>query len=73
MKQILKPLQGSPGQRNFILSARKVIESEMIFRKEGITMSGSPGYNEFARKVADPDKIKNIIKILKRSVTIDSW
>ena len=50
--------------KEFHLSARKVIESEMIFRKEGITMSGSPGYNEFSIKVADPEKIKNIIRIL---------
>ena len=59
------------GAKEFHLSARKVIESEMIFRKEGITMGGVPGYNEFTRKVADPDKIKSIISILKRSVTIN--
>ena len=53
------------GAKEFHLSARKVIESEMIFRKEGITMGGSPYYNEFARKVADPEKIKSIIKILR--------
>ena len=27
-------------------------------------MGNAPGYNEFTRKVADPDKIKNIIRIL---------
>jgi copper homeostasis protein len=53
------------GAKEFHLSARRVIESEMILRKEGITMSGLPGYNEFARKVADPGKIKNIIRILR--------
>jgi copper homeostasis protein len=53
------------GAKEFHLSARKAVESEMIFRKEGITMSGTPGYNEFARKVADPEKIKNIISILR--------
>jgi copper homeostasis protein len=52
------------GAREFHLSARKVIESQMKFRKKGITMSGSPSYNEFTRKVADPEKIKNIIRIL---------
>lgn len=53
------------GANEFHLSARKVVESEMIFRKEGITMSGLPGFNEFARKVADPEKIKTIIRILR--------
>ncbi len=52
------------GANEFHLSARKVVESEMIFRKEGITMTGMPGFNEYARKVADPEKIKNIIRIL---------
>jgi len=53
------------GAKEFHLSARKVIESDMIYRKEGITMSGAPEYNEFTRKVADPEKIKTIIRILR--------
>jgi copper homeostasis protein len=48
----------------FHLSARKVTDSLMTFRKKGITMGNSPGYDEFTRKVADPDKIKSIIRIL---------
>jgi copper homeostasis protein len=52
------------GADEFHLSARRVVESEMIFRKAGITMGGAPGYNEYSRKVADPEKIKGIIKIL---------
>ncbi len=52
------------GANEFHLSARKVVESKMIFRKTGITMGGMPGYNEYARKVADSEKIKGIIKIL---------
>lgn len=51
--------------KEFHLSARKVIDSLMIYRKEGITMGNVPGYNEYMRKVADPDKIKTIIRILK--------
>jgi copper homeostasis protein len=53
------------GASEFHLSARKVIESSMTYRKGGITMGNISGYNEFTRKVADPDKIKNIIRILK--------
>ena len=53
------------GASEFHLSARKVTESLMTFRKERITMGNAPGYNEFTGKVADVDKIKNIIRILK--------
>ena len=53
------------GAKEFHLSARKVIDSEMIFRKQGIIMGNTDGYNEFSRKVADPDRIKSIINILK--------
>jgi copper homeostasis protein len=52
------------GANEFHLSARKLIDSQMTFRKDGLTMGNSPGYNEFSRKVADPEKVKNIIRIL---------
>jgi copper homeostasis protein len=53
------------GANEFHLSARQVIDSLMTFRMEGITMGNIPGYNEFTRKVADPEKIKRIIEILR--------
>ena len=49
----------------FHLSARKKVDSEMIFRIEGITMGNSPGNNEYMTKVADPEKIKRVVKILE--------
>jgi copper homeostasis protein len=52
------------GAKEFHCSARKLIESEMNFRKEGVTMGSIPGYDEFRRKVADTEKIKDIIRIL---------
>jgi copper homeostasis protein len=52
------------GASEFHFSVRKVIESEMIFRREGVIMGGSPGYNEYTSKVTDPQKIRNIINIL---------
>jgi copper homeostasis protein len=52
------------GADEFHLSARKIIESLMSFRKEDITMGNAPGYNEYVRKIADPEKIKNIVRIL---------
>jgi copper homeostasis protein len=53
------------GASEFHLTGRKVINSDMIFRRDGIPMGGVPGIPEFSRKVADPQRIKNIIKILK--------
>jgi copper homeostasis protein len=46
------------------LTGRKTIESEMIFRRQGINM-GVPGIPEFSRKIADTDRIKSIISKLK--------
>jgi hypothetical protein len=37
----------------------------MTFRRDGIPMGGIPDIPEFSRKVADPQRIKNIINILK--------
>ncbi len=48
------------------LTGRKTINSEMIFRRQGIHMGGVTGIPEFSRKVADTEKIKDIINILKK-------
>jgi copper homeostasis protein len=53
------------GAVEFHLTGRKTIESSMIFRREGIRMGGTSGMTEYSRNVADPEKIKNIVKILK--------
>lgn len=47
------------------LTGRKSIDSEMIFRRQGINMGGLSGIPEFTRKVADTDRIKSIISKLK--------
>jgi copper homeostasis protein len=47
------------------LTGRKTIDSEMIFRRQGINMGGVSGIPEFTRKVADTDMIKNIVSKLK--------
>jgi copper homeostasis protein len=52
------------GAKEFHLTGRKIVDSEMIFRKEGIAMGGSAGIKEFSRKVTDPELIKRIIGIL---------
>jgi copper homeostasis protein len=50
--------------KEFHLSAGKLIQSQMIFRKQNISMGRSPGINEFSRTVTDPDMIRRIITIL---------
>jgi len=53
------------GASEFHLTGRKIVNSKMIFRREGITMGGVPDIPEFSRKIADPERIKKIINILK--------
>ena len=53
------------GAGEFHLTGRKSIDSEMRFIQQGISMSGNIDINEFSRKVADAEKIKRIIQILR--------
>jgi len=55
----------STGAKEFHLTGRKPVESDMIFRREGIAMGGVTGISEFSRKVAAPGRIKYIVNILK--------
>jgi copper homeostasis protein len=52
------------GCKEFHFTARKLIESEMIFRKQGISMGGVQDIPEFSRKVADGEMIGRIVSIL---------
>lgn len=51
------------GSAEFHLTGRKVVGSNMTFRREGLSL-GAPGVSEYSRKVADPDLIERIIHIL---------
>lgn len=53
------------GAVEFHLTGRKTVESKMVFRRNGIPMGGVPDIPEFSRKVADPERIRKIINILK--------
>jgi len=53
------------GALEFHLTGRKEIDSEMVFRKQGVSM-GSQNISEFIRKVADAEKIKQIVSILNQ-------
>jgi copper homeostasis protein len=52
------------GAKEFHLTARKNIDSNMIFRKQGISMGDTAGIPEYSRMVTDSEKIKRIINIL---------
>ena len=58
-------IAGISGAKEFHLTGRKTVESEMIFRRQSISMGGTTGIPEFSRKVTDPDMIRSIIDILK--------
>ncbi|HOP00286.1 MAG TPA: copper homeostasis protein CutC [Bacteroidales bacterium] len=49
----------------FHLTARSETESSMIFRNSGIHMGSDINNNEYLRKIADTERIKKIISILK--------
>jgi copper homeostasis protein len=53
------------GASEFHMSARSITESEMIFKRTGITLEGISDKIEFSKQIADPKRIKNIINILK--------
>jgi copper homeostasis protein len=53
------------GAAEFHLTARKIIESEMTFRRQNISMGSTLNIPEFSRKVVDPDMIRSIIIKLK--------
>lgn len=52
------------GAKEFHMTGRKVIDSRMLFRRDGISMGGTSDIPEFSRKIADVEKIKTIIGIL---------
>ena len=58
-------LANSTGAREFHLSGRRTAESRMTFRRKGISMGGSQSVSEYSTKIADADRIRSVIKILK--------
>ena len=53
------------GAKEFHLTGRKVIESEMSYRKQDISLGAGSNISDFSRKVADADMIRSIISNLK--------
>ena len=58
-------LAKTTGAGEFHLSGRRSVDSEMKFRQKGLSMSSISGIDDYSRKVADTEKIKRIIEILK--------
>jgi copper homeostasis protein len=58
-------LAESTGACEFHLTGRKSVDSEMTFRQQGLSMSGNIDIKDFSRKIADTEKIKRIIHILR--------
>jgi len=50
--------------REIHMTGRKMADSEMTFRRPGINLGSIPGIPEFARRVANPDRIRNVKAIL---------
>ena len=53
------------GAKEFHLTGRMTVVSEMIFQKQSISMGGSSAISEFSRKIVDPELIRSIINKLK--------
>ncbi len=51
--------------REFHLTGRKTIDSNMTFRRENVSLGGSSDLPEFTRKVADGAAIAGILGKLK--------
>lgn len=52
------------GAREFHLTGRRLVESEMSFRRESVNMGGILQMSEYSRKITDSDMILRIRKIL---------
>jgi copper homeostasis protein len=53
------------GAKEFHLTGRKVIASDMIYMAQNISLGANPDIPEYSRKVADADMIRSIVNNLK--------
>jgi copper homeostasis protein len=53
------------GAKEFHMTGRKLIESDMLFKRQNISLGGPTGSSEYSRRVADTVMIKSIIEKLK--------
>jgi copper homeostasis protein len=60
-------IANATGAREFHLSARKSIDSQMTFRRKGIYMGGTPANPEYQLKISDAERIRAVISALKNN------
>ena len=60
----IKTVAETTGAAEFHMTGRKITESGMKFRRNGISMGGINS-NEFKTNDADPELIRNVVRILK--------
>lgn len=53
------------GSSEFHLTGRKTIDSEMIFRKDDVSMRSIEDIPEYSRKITDTEMIKKVVTILE--------
>jgi len=63
--QNILPLLRQTGVREIHASARQVVESQMLFRREDVSMGGTPLFSEYAHREASGDKIKALLNVVK--------
>jgi copper homeostasis protein len=52
------------GAVEFHASLRKVVQSKMEYRKQGVSMGGSTSHSEFENLITDPERVKKTTEIL---------
>lgn len=58
-------LANSTGAREFHLSGRHSTDSKMTYRRKSISMGGNQPESEYTLKIADIERIRSVIKILR--------
>ena len=62
----IKEIRDKTGAKEFHLSGRKTIASNMVFRREGLRMGGLQGISEYESMVTDEEKIRQSVVQLNR-------
>jgi copper homeostasis protein len=65
----IQKISDKTGAREFHLTGRKLFESKMIYRKEGIFMGGLPEIPEYQLNLTDAKQIKKILKLVNQKLS----
>ncbi|MBN3034431.1 MAG: copper homeostasis protein CutC [Bacteroidales bacterium] len=65
----IREIRERTGASEFHVSARGRVTGAMTFRKEGISMGGSPAASEYDREVTDPGRVREMIRLLNEGFT----